>query len=44
MSGLNSAEAIAESERLGFQGFLAKLFTTKDLLYAVRQIPANTTE
>ena len=36
MSGLSSAEAIAESERLGFQGFLAKPFTTRDLLHSLR--------
>jgi signal transduction histidine kinase/DNA-binding response OmpR family regulator len=36
MSGLNSTEAVAESERLGFRGFLAKPFTTKELLNALR--------
>jgi PAS domain S-box-containing protein len=32
MSGLNSTEAIAQAERLGFHRFLAKPFTTSDLL------------
>jgi len=37
MSGLNSTEAVAEAERLGFQSFLAKPFTTQDLLLNLRQ-------
>jgi two-component system cell cycle sensor histidine kinase/response regulator CckA len=36
MSGLSSQEAIAEYERLGFHGFLAKPFTTRDLLNILR--------
>jgi signal transduction histidine kinase/CheY-like chemotaxis protein len=42
MSGLNSTEAVAEAERQGFQGFLAKPFTTQELLQAVRQSTAST--
>ena len=37
MSGLNSTEAVAEAERLGFKRFLAKPFTTRDLLHTLRQ-------
>lgn len=32
MSGLNSTEAVAQAESLGFQGFLPKPFGTKELL------------
>jgi len=32
MSGLNSTEAVAQAEQLGFQRFLAKPFTTQELL------------
>jgi len=32
MSGLNSTEAVAQVEKLGFQGFLPKPFTTRELL------------
>jgi PAS domain S-box-containing protein len=32
MSGLNSTEAVAQAEQLGFQRFLAKPFTTRELL------------
>jgi two-component system, cell cycle sensor histidine kinase and response regulator CckA len=32
MSGLNSTEAVAQTERLGFQGFLSKPFTALELL------------
>ncbi|MCS6812636.1 MAG: response regulator [Cyanobacteria bacterium] len=42
MSGLNSTEAVAEADRLGFQGFLAKPFTTQELLHALRQKPLCT--
>jgi two-component system, cell cycle sensor histidine kinase and response regulator CckA len=36
MSGLNSTEAVERSERFGCQHFLAKPFTTSDLLQAIR--------
>lgn len=32
MSGLNSTEAVAQAESLGFQGFLPKPFATRELL------------
>lgn len=41
MSGLNSTEAVAEADRLGFQGFLAKPFTTQELLHALQQKPLH---
>lgn len=37
MSGLSSMDAIAEAERAGFRHFLAKPFTTEDLLHALHQ-------
>lgn len=37
MSGLNSTEAVADAEKLGFQSFLPKPFTTRDLLQALHQ-------
>jgi two-component system, cell cycle sensor histidine kinase and response regulator CckA len=36
MSGLNSTEAVERAERFGCQQFLAKPFTTSDLLQALR--------
>lgn len=36
MSGLNSSEAVAQVERLGFQGFLPKPFTREDLLNQIQ--------
>lgn len=39
MSGLNSKEAVMQAERLGFQGVLAKPFTTKELLLALNGQP-----
>jgi signal transduction histidine kinase len=41
MSGLNSTEAVAEADRLGFQGFLAKPFTAQELLHTLQQNPAS---
>ncbi|MBD1909309.1 MULTISPECIES: response regulator [unclassified Leptolyngbya] len=41
MSGLSSVDAIAEAERAGFSRFLAKPFTTEDLLHALQQKPQN---
>lgn len=38
MSGIHSTEAVAQIERQGFQRFLPKPFTTKDLLTAIKQI------
>ena len=38
MSGLNSTEAVAQIERLGFQGFLSKPFTTRELLQILNQV------
>lgn len=35
MSGLNSTEVVAQVQKLGFQGFLSKPFTTKELLWAL---------
>jgi two-component system, cell cycle sensor histidine kinase and response regulator CckA len=37
MSGLNSIEAVAQSKRLGCQDFLAKPFTTRDLLQTLHR-------
>jgi two-component system, cell cycle sensor histidine kinase and response regulator CckA len=37
MSGLNTSEAIAQAERLGFDRFLTKPFTTSDLLATLAQ-------
>jgi signal transduction histidine kinase/DNA-binding response OmpR family regulator len=37
MSGLNSTEAAAQVEKLGFHSFLPKPFTTKDLLQTLHQ-------
>lgn len=39
MSGLNSKEAVAQLQKLGFQDFLPKPFTTKDLLQTIRRVP-----
>ncbi len=41
-SGLGSTDAATRAERLGFQGFLAKPFTTRELLELLRQ-PSNGT-
>ncbi|MEW6493333.1 MAG: response regulator [Cyanobacteriota bacterium] len=38
MSGLNSTEAVAQIERLGFQGFLSKPFTTRELLQILHKV------
>lgn len=35
MSGLNSTEVVSQVQKLGFQGFLSKPFTTKELLWAL---------
>lgn len=35
MSGLNSTEVVSQVQKLGFQGFLSKSFTTKELLWAL---------
>ncbi|MFB2937874.1 response regulator [Aerosakkonemataceae cyanobacterium BLCC-F154] len=35
MSGLNSTEVVNQVQKLGFQGFLSKPFTTKELLWAL---------
>lgn len=37
MSGINSSEVVAQTEKLGFQGFLPKPFTTQDLLQILNQ-------
>lgn len=37
MSGLNSTEVVAQVQKLGFQEFLSKPFTTKELLWALRK-------
>jgi len=36
-SGLNSTEAVAKAEKLGFNNFLSKPFATRDLLQLLRQ-------
>lgn len=36
MSGLHSPEIMAQAERMGFQSFLSKPFTTKDLLQVLQ--------
>lgn len=38
MSGLNSTEAVAQVERLGFQSFLSKPFTTRELLQILHKV------
>lgn len=38
MSGLNSTEAVAQIERLGFQGFLSKPFTTREMLQILHKV------
>ncbi len=38
MSGLNSTEAVAQIERLGFQRFLSKPFTTRELLQILHKV------
>jgi PAS domain S-box-containing protein len=38
MSGLNSTEAVAQVEKLGFQGFLPKPFTTRELLQILDKV------
>lgn len=40
MSGLNSKEAVTQADALGFQGFLCKPFTTKELLLSLRPAAA----
>lgn len=37
MSGLNSTEVVAQVQKLGFQGFLSKPFTAKELLWALHK-------
>ncbi|MBD0270004.1 MAG: response regulator, partial [Cyanobacteria bacterium Co-bin8] len=37
MSGLNSKEAVAQAEKLGFQGFLPKPFNARELLLTLRR-------
>jgi CheY-like chemotaxis protein len=39
ISGLGSTDAAARAEKLGFQGFLAKPFATRDLLELLRSPP-----
>jgi len=40
-SGLGSTDAASRAEKLGFQGFLAKPFTTRELLELLRQSPSS---
>lgn len=37
MSGLHSTEAVAQAEKVGFHSFLAKPFTTRELLQVLHQ-------
>lgn len=37
MSGLNSTEVVAQVQKIGFQDFLSKPFSTKELLWALRK-------